>query len=457
MGVAKYLRQARQWPEWWVILVTLGFAAYYGLTHSLEVLPLDDMFYYQLSSYFASFVVLLASLAFAADALRSLERKDRTVAIAAFVLLCGAGVSWLVQTYNPPHSYWFGRLVEAAALTSVIAITLVVLYLHSSGALSWQRFSGVTARFIALWGPLGLYLVAGGFCLTWMMQSLSTLWDPVLMRMDLSFGGIPARSAFLFGYGSDWMESINDFGYPMLGLTIALPAFCLYASANYAQARRCLMGLVLVACLGLASYTLVPAVGPLYAYKPILAAKAIPQNDIPLDNATIAIMEGPETIEGYHDQTRNVFPSLHTAFSLMALTAAWFWRRWLFWLCLPLGIIQILTAVTTGYHYVVDIIAAFPFTALCWWLANVLMPAKGGAGYVFAITHQRASLVKKVFGGSLLLSGLLLWIWAGLAPISPIPAWGFTLIIMVPPCVASLLLTHHLEPGSAASAQAQAS
>jgi membrane-associated phospholipid phosphatase len=49
------------------------------------------------------------------------------------------------------------------------------------------------------------------------------------------------------------------------------------------------------------------------------------------------------------------FPSAHVAGSMVALLASWRYRRWLFWLCLPLFMSMCVATVYGRYHYAADV------------------------------------------------------------------------------------------------------
>jgi len=51
------------------------------------------------------------------------------------------------------------------------------------------------------------------------------------------------------------------------------------------------------------------------------------------------------------------FPSAHVAGSMVALLAAWRYRRWLFWVCLPFFLCMCVATVYGRYHYVADVLA----------------------------------------------------------------------------------------------------
>jgi hypothetical protein len=222
----------------------------------------------------------------------------------------------------------------------------------------------------------------------------------------------------------------------LLGLFIAAVAATLHLAGAAAHCRRCLLALTLVATGGLVCYHLFPAVGPLHAFPalfekpadtPALAARAA--------ELRAAIVAGPDRIPGSLAHPRNVMPSLHTAFTLVALAAAWSWRRHFFFLCLPVGLVQIFTALTLCVHYAVDVIAAVPFAIACWTLADRLIRRS-------PLPHEKPlaplPTLTPALAASLVVSLLTLLLWAKLAPLPPTLTWPLILLITTLPTYLTL-------------------
>jgi membrane-associated phospholipid phosphatase len=84
-----------------------------------------------------------------------------------------------------------------------------------------------------------------------------------------------------------------------------------------------------------------------------------------------------ELIERFGRVHGAAFPSAHVAGSMVAICASWRYRRWLFWICLPLFVSMCVATVYGRYHYIADVLAgvvvgSFGFLAGSW-----LMQRKG--------------------------------------------------------------------------------
>ncbi|MBI2922696.1 MAG: phosphatase PAP2 family protein [Planctomycetes bacterium] len=100
-------------------------------------------------------------------------------------------------------------------------------------------------------------------------------------------------------------------------------------------------------------YLLVPAIGPRFTLP----------HDLDLHGvfAFEAIRSFLHAAEG---RMPDCFPSGHTAVTLISLWFAWKWHRRVFWVLLPIGVGLIFSTVYLRYHYVVDLVAAVPFTVV---------------------------------------------------------------------------------------------
>jgi membrane-associated phospholipid phosphatase len=73
------------------------------------------------------------------------------------------------------------------------------------------------------------------------------------------------------------------------------------------------------------------------------------------------------------------FPSEHVAGSVAVLWGAWKFRRWLFWVMLPLVALMCFSTVWGRYHYVADIFGGIVTGSLGFLIGSWLMKRKGAA------------------------------------------------------------------------------
>lgn len=205
-----------------------------------------------------------------------------------------------------------------------------------------QNRDGIAAIALLLLGASVASQFAASAALT-----LSAPWSPLtddvyLYRLDR-----------LVGYDSLRVMA----AYPRLGLLrllseytyLSLP-FALMAGVGMVVLRRAPRVLVprfvIASILGLLLYQIIPAVGPA-----MLSASELhgPLHPIPADLHV----------------WRNAFPSLHLIHALL-LFPAWGRLRWL--LGTAFITLTAMTCLGDGQHYLVDLLAGIPFTALIVWL-----------------------------------------------------------------------------------------
>lgn len=100
-------------------------------------------------------------------------------------------------------------------------------------------------------------------------------------------------------------------------------------------------------------YFLVPAIGPRFTLP----------HDLELHG--ILVFEPIRAfLHAAEGKMPDCFPSGHTAVTLISLWFAWKGHRRVFWFLLPVGLGLIFSTVYLRYHYVVDLVAAVPFTVV---------------------------------------------------------------------------------------------
>jgi hypothetical protein len=178
---------------------------------------------------------------------------------------------------------------------------------------------------IVIAGLMLVFLAVSGICLRWVTSVTPVLHDAQLERLDFGI----SSSVRMWAMSHWWVFD------PLAKVYEALPFFVLLCVmfAHGMARRRLLYSIILAAFLALPCYMLYPAVGPVHVGDP--------------------------------NAFRNCMPSMHLTWALMLWINSRGWARWAF------GVIAVLTAVatlTTGEHYVLDLVAALPWT----WLLTLL-------------------------------------------------------------------------------------
>jgi len=195
--------------------------------------------------------------------------------------------------------------------------------------------------------------------------------DAWLAGLDLSIFGV---------HPGVWMERII---HPALTTVLQLCytsyyflpiALCLilYFRGERDAFERSVFGIVLGFFVSYVGYILVPALGPRFFIGDMFHADLMRGHIAAAINDTLNLLEG---------ENRDAFPSGHTEVVLIVLLYAWRYRRWYFWLALPLVSGLIFSTVYLRYHYAVDVIAGVILAPLCVVLASWLYDklAKPGA------------------------------------------------------------------------------
>lgn len=402
---------------------------------------LDYAIYYQLASCFVSGTLDALLVVFAERLMITLRPGVRSLMRGCWLGLATALTVLLMLTVHPPKATELSRLMESALLSLFCTVALLTAALLVFRLARLRDVRQAAGEVLSLWAPYLAYLSTGGVIMSATLAHTPLLYDPVLLRMDVSLGFSPTETVFNWVQPLRWTKAFNNWGYPLLGCFLAMVAATLHLARELAHCRRCLMALTCVAALGLTCYHLVPAISPVLAYPKLFARTAsTPELKAQADEMRNKILNGPVLLAADSSHPRNVMPSLHTAFTLVALTAAWSWRRGFFWLCLPVGLVQIITTLTLGVHYLVDLFAAVPLATFCWWLGDQSVRRWPVAGHAGLKQPRSGAGDRLIFFGVLILSlaGLVLWGW--LAPVEPWLAWPVAVFCVAGPAWSSLRL-----------------
>ncbi len=420
--------------EWIVGLAFVAFGLWAYLQTPVSWVKAGVILHRHLAQAFTASSHLMMTLAYSVTLLRYVPEAERRTWTRNAAFLASAIALACVLLVPTPQATQLGRLLESSMLGMVLTALTLTLFLPVAGLVSLRRVVGTIAETLLLWGPYLIYFAFCGFALAALPVRTLEVKDPTLMRMDLSLGFSASQIAYSWRYDAPWVYDFSSVAYRLLGLLVALVIARLHIARAWAHARRALFVSFLVGVTGLTCYRIVPAIGPIFAYTPLHHNLNTPERQAKAEAIRTAVLEGPDEITVPRRFYRNAMPSLHTAFSLVALTAAWKWRRRFFWACLPLGFLQIATTLTLAYHYAVDIIAAVPLSVFCWWLADRgirLTPRPNEEPLPAAASSRWLPICLLVSVGTLLA-------WAALAPIPPWIAWPLATLAVVAPCCPTL-------------------
>jgi hypothetical protein len=180
-------------------------------------------------------------------------------------------------------------------------------------------------------------------------------WDLYTLYADLSFGFNPSL------WCNRWVEHAGL--YPMVSivyesLVLAIATAYALSLERRGQPIRVLAVMVLAGIVGIQAYRLLPACGPVYLLGSECFLGKFPASCATLTSADLH----PVALD--RSFPRNAMPSLHVGWALLVY---WTCRasRWR-WVALAYLVITALATLAGGEHYLVDLVAAFPFSLALW-------------------------------------------------------------------------------------------
>jgi membrane-associated phospholipid phosphatase len=175
------------------------------------------------------------------------------------------------------------------------------------------------------------------------------LVDAQLIAVDHALLGVDVSRWLNDHIGSAPLTVVMTVCYLTYGSAQAAYALSRYLRGRTREFHDFSLAVAITGVVGYSGYLLVPAVGP-HVYQSALFPEPLPGH-----SGTIgAILDTITTVQG---TGRDVFPSLHTAMTVVLLGCAWRdARRW-FWWNLPIGLGVILSTMYLRKHYAVDVLA----------------------------------------------------------------------------------------------------
>ncbi len=306
--------------------------------------------------------------------------KNRLLAIHPWrwlLPMIAAGSALLVYSIDPVKKKLFFNLNLVLLLACSVSLFLLYVFSKNVRGQLWREFSLFFREF---W----IYLAFAPISVIWLkVVTLFTprTFDEALKRIDILIFG---------GYPDAWIQSVFSGGFPVLWFTLfyfLLPFYPIllsgyfYVKKEFGMLRKVTQSFLLCGMIGWLFYLLIPAIGPVYID---IKLAGFPHPGIP----------------------RNCFPSLHTAWGLLVLLYAWKYRKKAFWvLLLPISQ-MILATVLLRYHYVIDLIAAVPYTFFIYWLNEKLIAKELAGRALLAAKAVQKSKAEILVYAVFILSGM---------------------------------------------------
>ena len=188
------------------------------------------------------------------------------------------------------------------------------------------------------------------------------LQDVNLMRLDSSLGiSVPAIAQWAAHHALGRVISAT---YPLLFLFIPLALLAPALSGRWLVARQFIAANIVAYVIGLAAFALLPAVGPWYGYH------LVPEPAQALCQAELLTLRAPGLFIP-HTPGIVCFPSFHVIWALLSARALWTFRRFRILVAIFAAMI-VLSTLTTGWHYFVDVLGGIAVSAISVWAASAL-------------------------------------------------------------------------------------
>jgi spermidine synthase len=304
------------------------------------------------------FITILGALLLLFVLVVTLKNKLLAIPLWRWILpLNAVGSALIIYSLNANKEEVFYNLNHVLILANSISLLLFFVFLKNDR-------TQLRNESLTFCREYWIYLAFAPISVIWL--KIVTIFTPqtideALKKIDTQIFGV---------YPDAWMKSVNVSGLPLVWLSlfyfllpfypIALSGF-FYIKKEFVMLRKVTQSFLLCGMIGWLFYLLFPAIGP--AFIDIKLA-GFPHPAIP----------------------RNCFPSLHTAWGLLVLIYAWKYKKKIFWI-LSFPVSQmILATVFLRYHYVIDLIAAVPYTFFIYWLNEKLM-AKELSGKIL-LAHE---------------------------------------------------------------------
>ncbi len=262
-----------------------------------------------------------------------------------------------------------GALQEASSLIIATPILLAPMLVPAA---YWHQNGNPAKRDAALMLPWAMLLAA---LVAQMAPTAATfdfpLRDTLWQSLDLHLGiRIPAIMAWAARHPS--LQSLLSHSYDALHPLLLVAVFLPSMLGKRKSAERFVLGNALGFVIGLPFMVFLPAVGPwvTWHFPPTLSQTIC-------ESSVMMLRKGSIPANALFGATV-CLPSFHTFWALLSAQALWPFR-WLRYPAIILAALIVVSTMTIGWHYGVDVIAGVLLAALCATLANWIISIGGNA------------------------------------------------------------------------------
>jgi len=195
--------------------------------------------------------------------------------------------------------------------------------------------------------------------------------DEELRRTDLALAGIVATAFHLRTFLARYLPAMNEL-YMGLFMGSFYVGFCVHALRSTTRFRKVFLAALFLQGLGGLAYLVYPAIGPFIREQGLNPIATAAQQHM-LEVTRMIDVGGPEWLRQADASVLftglGAMPSLHAGGSFLFLWFAWKWERSLLVFHLPVFLFILIGAVSTRWHYVVDLPVGIALAGLSIYLA----------------------------------------------------------------------------------------
>lgn len=287
-----------------------------------------------------------------------------------FVALCflAVGIPAVIGCW-PTH-------IEFTAVAPVFIVLLVLFAAYSPLPLYWHQKGRIDRRDAALVIPWCLLIWFLGPVPMLVASRLNLpLRDDSFFAFDRLFGFDGHAIVLWAGHNALGAILNKTYGwlYTYLEIAVVIPALL-----GRRESVRFLLANTMALVIGIVMLGLLPAIGPwIPGHWPVAGYQIAEQKQIMALRTDRVYMfslflDGAGII---------AFPSFHVIWAVFSASALWGFR----WLRIPLAIFStmiVLSTLTTGWHYLADVVAGLVVAALCLWAAEAMLVRTSAAAQV---------------------------------------------------------------------------
>lgn len=187
--------------------------------------------------------------------------------------------------------------------------------------------------------------------------------DALLARVDAALLGGHQPSILMEPVINPWLTDFLNLIYFSYVLSLPIVALYFYLKKEKTVFRRIMMGYLMLMLMGIVSYLIFPAGGPLVFFA----------DQYTCDLQGHGLSHGVTYIIQSGRVAYDCFPSLHVGISLLVCLYLRDYRRKLFLPALGYVALMCLATLYLRYHYLADLLGSFVFVPAAYWLNDFLL------------------------------------------------------------------------------------